>query len=479
MSVWSARTNPELSRRSFLGAAAAGGAALAFGRLPAIAAADRGPRMRALAQDVRAEFLRTYEAYQRLAFPHDQLLPVSGTGADFFVDGHPVLLSVVESLGTLYLMGLDDELEQAVEQIGEHVDFDVDAEVQVFEVIIRMVGGLLSGYLATGERVLLDKCADLGNRLLPAFQKSPTGMPYRFVNLRTGEVSGDENVLAEIGTNIPELGTLGRLTNDPRFYQASKAAQKAVFDRRSALDLVGTSLNVETGAWVDRDSTVNPPVDSFYEYLFDGFDLFGDRDLLAWFRTLTDSIVARQSIEIDGNLWFSTVDFETGEETSRRQSELAAFYAGLLGQGGYLDLGRRYEASWGAALQRFAILPEEIEPATFEATQKGNQLRPEYVDSALNLWLLTHDDAFVDLAADYYQRMKATSRVANGYTILDDVTTDPPTQGDLTSGYWYAENMKYYWLMFSGTDRFDYRHNYLTTEGNVLRGFRRPRRGRR
>jgi mannosyl-oligosaccharide alpha-1,2-mannosidase len=31
--------------------------------------------------------------------------------------------------------------------------------------------------------------------------------------------------------------------------------------------------------------------------------------------------------------------------------------------------------------------------------------------------------------------------------------------------------MKYYYLMFSDTPRFDYRRNYLTTEGNVLLGF--------
>ena len=34
--------------------------------------------------------------------------------------------------------------------------------------------------------------------------------------------------------------------------------------------------------------------------------------------------------------------------------------------------------------------------------------------------------------------------------------------------------MKYWYLTFSGTDRFDYRNNYLSTEGNVLRGVRRP-----
>jgi hypothetical protein len=262
---------PALSRRTFLGGVAAGGAALVLARLPEAAFGHPGPpaTMPALAQDVRAEFLHTYQSYLRLAFPHDQLLPVSGTGGDFFVEGHPVLLTVVESLGTLYLMGLDDELEDAVAKCAEGLDFDVDASVQVFEVIIRMVGGLLSGHLATGERVLLDKARDLTDRLMPAFEKSPTGAPYRFVNLRTGAVSDNENFLAEVGTNITELGTLSRLTGDRRYYVAAKKALKAAFDRRSKLDLVGTTLNVETGAWVDRDSTINPPVDSYYEYLWD------------------------------------------------------------------------------------------------------------------------------------------------------------------------------------------------------------------
>jgi len=33
--------------------------------------------------------------------------------------------------------------------------------------------------------------------------------------------------------------------------------------------------------------------------------------------------------------------------------------------------------------------------------------------------------------------------------------------------------MKYYWLIFSDTPKFDYRDNYLSTEGNVLKGLRR------
>jgi mannosyl-oligosaccharide alpha-1,2-mannosidase len=66
--------------------------------------------------------------------------------------------------------------------------------------------------------------------------------------------------------------------------------------------------------------------------------------------------------------------------------------------------------------------------------------------------------------------------VANGWTIVADVTTSPPRQGDLTSGYWWSEQMKYWYLMFADYPRFDYRHNHLSTEGNVLRGLLRRRR---
>lgn len=33
--------------------------------------------------------------------------------------------------------------------------------------------------------------------------------------------------------------------------------------------------------------------------------------------------------------------------------------------------------------------------------------------------------------------------------------------------------MKYYYLLFADTPRFDYSDNYLSTEGNVLKGLRR------
>ena len=55
----------------------------------------------------------------------------------------------------------------------------------MFETNIRYVGGLLSAYALTGDAVFLDKVTAITDKLMPAF-KSPTGVPYALVNMRTG-----------------------------------------------------------------------------------------------------------------------------------------------------------------------------------------------------------------------------------------------------------------------------------------------------
>ena len=67
--------------------------------------------------------------------------------------------------------------------------------------------------------------------------------------------------------------------------------------------------------------------------------------------------------------------------------------------------------------------------------------------------------------------MKRWNKARYGYATMANVVTK--TQDDHCPAYWWSEQMKYYYLMFSNTPRFDYRRPYLTTEGNVLRGFRR------
>jgi mannosyl-oligosaccharide alpha-1,2-mannosidase len=307
---------------------------------------------------------------------------------------------------------------------------------------------------------------------MPAFTKSPTGMPYQYVNFHTGAVSGNTPPLAEIGTNILEFGLLSKITGDPKYYQASKKAYEYAIAKRSSLNLLGTYLNVETGAWTDStDSAPNPPVDSFYEYLWGGWALLGDRDCKQWYDLLNGALT-KDLVEVyNGQVWYKQVDFQTGALVGRSQSELASFYGEVLAHGGDPQLGAAYYRSWTSVLDKFPVLPEEIDYTTITATSKGNQFRPEYVNASFDLYFTTgRDPYYAKTAWQWFLGMKNNARVANGYTIVNDVTTSPMQLGDLFPAYGFAEDFKYVYLIFSNTPRFDRNNFYLSTEGKILRG---------
>lgn len=480
----SARHRPELSRRALLGTTVAGTAAAVL--LPGTASAtgmDRAsdrpsdhpaanPSDDTAAAEVRAEFLHGWRGYTDHAWGYDEVCPVSRRHHDFFAPGHTFGLSIVEALDTLYLMGEDDELALGCDWIDANLDPVQNVPVEVFEAIIRLVGGLLAGYLATGRTSLLDRARELSDRLLPAFTKSPTDIPYSHVNLRTGAVSGTTVALAQACTNVMEFGLLSDLTGDGRYYDAATRAYQAVVSRRSSLGLLGSTIHTETGRWIDATSVApNPPVDSFYEYLWGGSVLLGDPKLGSWYRELTAAIMEHQPVTVHGRLWFRSVDSATGRPAGgTAQSELGSFYAGLLAKGGDLNRGQAYFRTWSDVLARYPVLPETVDPDTLAAVDKGSQLRPEYANAAFDLWRLTGDAGYKQAAYRCFAGMRANQRVADGYTVSGDVTVRGMSPGDLTPAYWFAENMKYQWLIFSATPRFDYRNGILSTEGKVLSG---------
>jgi mannosidase alpha-like ER degradation enhancer 2 len=117
--------------------------------LPSVTAAGPAPKRPALdrtaeAAAVRAEFLHAWQAYEKHAWGHDELKPVSKTTRDWY--GESLEITPVDSLDTLLLMGLTEEAEKAKALILEKLSFDKDVPVKNFEVTIRLLGGLLSSY---------------------------------------------------------------------------------------------------------------------------------------------------------------------------------------------------------------------------------------------------------------------------------------------------------------------------------------------
>ncbi|HEV2373456.1 MAG TPA: glycoside hydrolase family 47 protein [Streptosporangiaceae bacterium] len=477
-----------MPRRRFL--AGAIGSAMGAGALTAIGApllagtasaatlppARRGvpavlPPDSVVTADVRNQFLHAWNGYKKFAWGADEVHPLSGTASDFFVNGHSVGLSIIEALDTLYVMELDTEFAAGVSWIDQNLNLDINGDVHVFEWIIRVVGGLLAGHLATGDATLLALAKQSADHVMPAFTQSPTGMPYQYVNFHTGAVSGNTPPLAEIGTNVLEFGVLSQLTGDNTYFNAAKNATQQVVNRRSSLNLLATYLNIETGQWADStDQAPNPPVDSFYEYLWGGHAMFADTDYLNWYNMFNAAMKTHLVETFNGLTWFKQVDFRTGNLVGRSQSELAAFYGEVLAHGGDVSLGESYYESWVQVHHKYPVLPDEIDYTTLSATSVSNELRPEYLNAAFDLWAQTKRQFYKTTSYSYFQNMKTFNKCPNGYTVVNDVTQRPMPQGDYFPAYSFSENFKYLYLIFSNTPRYNYSTGYLSTEGKILRG---------
>jgi mannosyl-oligosaccharide alpha-1,2-mannosidase len=246
-----------------------------------------------------------------------------------------------------------------------------------------------------------------------------------------------------------------------------------MFERRSNIGLLADSIDCVSGEWKSRRATIGPPSDSYYEYLWDGWDLLGDRDCLRMYRILTAAIIKQQSAVRGASLWFLNVDFETGRPLDTEQDELGSFFGGLLAQGGNRSLGTAHTRSWARVQRLYGILPESIDLTNLGALSKSNALRPELADAAFNHWLLDGSDEWRRICRAHFLAMKRWNRASYGYADLADVTANPKLQSDHCPGYWWSEQMKYYWLIFAKTDRVDNSRLYLSTEGNILRGLRR------
>jgi hypothetical protein len=103
-----------------------------------------------LAAEVKTEFLSAWNDYKKYAWGHDDLKPLSKSYRDWYAP-ETLLMTPVDSLDSLYLLGFKKEADAARRHITENLSFDKDIYVQNFEITIRILGGLLSAYQMTGD----------------------------------------------------------------------------------------------------------------------------------------------------------------------------------------------------------------------------------------------------------------------------------------------------------------------------------------
>ncbi len=417
----------------------------------------------ALAAQVKSELLHAWQSYERYAWGHDELQPVTRTAHDWHAQS--LLMTPVDALDTLLLMGLNDEAARAKALILEKLSFDQDVSVKNFEITIRILGGLLSAYQATGDPRLLALAEDLGTRLLPAFS-SPTGMPYMYVNLKTGKTSGTRSNPAEIGTLLLEFGTLAKLTGKPVFYDKAKKALTSLYARRSAIGLVGEEIDVETGAWLSPASHVGGGIDSYYEYLLKCGRFFDDPDCQRMWAESLRALNAHLADKTPSGLWYGQVDMNTGKRTASEFGALHAFLPGVLALGGDLDHARRLQESCFKMWNLRGIEPELLDYRQMRVVDPRYPLRPEIIESAFYLYRYTKDPRYLEMGRVFFEGIRAKCRTEAGETVLKSVVTGE--KGDLMPSYFLAETLKYLYLLFS-EEPVDLDKTVFNTEAHPLR----------
>ena len=400
-----------------------------------------------LAEEVRQETLRSWKAYKQYAWGHDALKPLTKSAEDWYA--HPLYISPIDAYSTLKLMGFDAEAKEIEDYVVDSLSWDKDVDAKVFEVDIRILGGLLSIYEMSGNPKVLAKTVDFADRLLPAFN-TPTGIPTYNVNLRTGKTSGDTVNVAEAGTNILELGILSYYTKDPKYYAVGKRATLAIHARRSELGLPGTDINVQTGEWTNRNASICAGVDSYYEYLYKAWSLFGDTTIGRVWQEAITAVNTYLPEEKDSLLWYGRVDMDSGERTSSVITLYDAFMPALLVLSGDTDRAERAQQTYDHVWRIHGLEPTAYDYTKREVRAGDYDLNPEIIESAYYLYYFTGKPKYREMAARYWADIKKHCRTDVAFTSIEDVRT--MKQKDYMPTFFFAETMKYLYLNFSDPD---------------------------
>lgn len=224
-------------------------------------------------QAVKAVFSKAWKSYQEKAWLFDELTPVSGKSKNPFGGWGATL---VDSLDTLWIMGMRSEFEQAV-NAATTINFTKTNlnKINVFETTIRYLGGFLAAYDLSGDIRLLRKAVEVGELLYKAFD-TPNRMPITRWDMEAagkGEKNvADESVLlAEIGSLTMEFTRLSILTQDPKWFDAVQRITDLMAHAQTKTELAGMWPMVVNGREANFHEgthfTLASMADSAFEYL--------------------------------------------------------------------------------------------------------------------------------------------------------------------------------------------------------------------
>jgi len=442
---------------------------------------------------VKGMMLHAWNGYVKYAWGANEVKPISKRGHSASVFGSAQMgATIVDAMDTLYIMGLQDEFSKGRQWIEQSLDFNhVSGEISVFETNIRYVGGLLSLYSFTGDEMFKEKAIHVVDKLMPAF-KTPTGIPYALINMRTGTAknfgwaSGGSSILSEFGTLHMEFAYLSDITGNPKYVKAVEKVRTVVATAERPKTLYPNYLNPKTGKWGQQHTSVGALGDSFYEYLLKEWLRSGKRDKEA--KRLFDEAaldIEKQLVKKSPSGLTYIAEYKYGR-TEDKMDHLACFAGGMYALAAHEEKDEN-SANWmniGAGItntchEAYDRTDTKLGPEAFRFSNamearalKQNEryyiLRPETFEAYFIMWRLTHEQKYRDWAWEAIQALDKHCKVEGGYTGIKNVYQVNSQKDDVQQSFFLAESLKYLYLIFSDDNLISLDQWVFNTEAHPL-----------
>jgi mannosyl-oligosaccharide alpha-1,2-mannosidase len=212
-------------------------------------------------QAVSAAFSWAWDAYVEHAWGHDELRPFRKDGTDWLHLG----LSIFDALDTSFIMNNMTIFNKAAEWVKRDFKMHANVEANVFETTIRVLGGSLSAYHLSKDPEFLRVAQMCADRLMPAFQASPSKIPYSSMNFNTSRASvSNVASTAEATTLQLEFKYLSQLTGNVTYWNAAEEVMRWIDEIGTQDGLVPIYMNANSGQFQGYEIRLGSRADSFY-----------------------------------------------------------------------------------------------------------------------------------------------------------------------------------------------------------------------
>ena len=175
-----------------------------------------------------------------------------------------------------------------------------------------------------------------------------------------------------------EFGTLSRLTGNPIYENLAKTSFYEVFKRRNLnTDLLGNTIDAETGLWTNTITGIGAGIDSFMEYAVKSYILFDDISYWNVWHTLYESV--KVHLQDHNKFIYKNINFVSTALATTWIDSLAAYFPGLQVLAGDVESAIKGHLQYWGIWSTFKMIPERYNYFTGRPELGFYPVHPNYV----------------------------------------------------------------------------------------------------